>query len=159
MQNIRIICVGKLRESYLREAFAEYEKRLRPYCRFELIELTEERLPNEPSETLIRRALQAEGERILKAAEGSEIFALCIEGKEFTSTQFAQRIGKAAVEGEQSLSFVIGSSFGLSDEVKNSAREKISFSRMTFPHQLFRVMLAEQIYRAFSILGGGKYHK
>lgn len=159
MQNIKLICIGKLKESYLREAFAEYEKRLRPFCRFELIELSEERLPNEPSEALIKKALAAEGERILKAAEGSELFALCIEGKQLSSEQFAEKIGKAALDGEGSLSFVIGSSFGLSDAVKAAAKEKLSFSKMTFPHQLFRVMLLEQIYRAFQILGGGKYHK
>ncbi len=159
MQNIRLICVGKLKENYLREAFAEYEKRLRPFCRFQLFELPEERLPGEPSAALIEKALELEGERILKAAEGSEIFALCIEGEPLSSETFAEKIEKNALSGEGGLSFVIGSSFGLSKAVKSAAKERISFSRMTFPHQLFRVMLLEQIYRAFQILNGGKYHK
>ena len=159
MQNIRLICVGKLKEPYLREAFAEYEKRLRPFCRFSLLELAEERLPEKPTASQIEKARALEGERIQKAAEGSAIFACCIEGEMLSSPQLAEMLEKAALGGESAVSFVIGSSFGLSGAVKSAAKERISFSRMTFPHQLFRVMLMEQIYRACEIRAGGKYHK
>lgn len=159
MMKIRVICVGKLKESYWRSACAEYEKRLRPFCRFSVLELPESRLPESPSPAQISAALDAEGERILSAAEGSPMLALCVEGNLLSSPEFAHRLEAFAVQGIGSLSFVVGSSYGLSDGVKSKARFKLSMSFMTFPHQLARVMLFEQIYRAFQILHHGKYHK
>jgi len=155
---IQLVTVGTLKEKWLREAFAEYEKRLGRYCRFTLTELSESRLPETPSEAEISTALQNEGKAILQACKG-KIVAMCIEGKQHSSEEFAAYLERMAVLGESSLSFVIGSSFGLHDSVKKSASMCFSMSRMTFTHQLARVLLAEQIYRAFQINTGGKYHK
>ena len=150
MLTVKLLCVGKLKESYWRDAVAEYEKRLRPLCKWELIELPEARLPQEPSQAEIDAALEREGEQLLRRAAG-KIYPLCIEGKGVDSQGVAKRLAGA-------MSFVIGSSYGLSPAVK-AAGEGISMSPMTFPHQLARVMLCEQIYRGFQILSGTKYHK
>ena len=140
-----MICIGKLKEKYWRDAVQEYAKRLSAFCRFQIIELNEARLPQDPN-------------AILAAAGRSALYTLCIEGKLVSSTQLAQQIDAAAVNGESSLAFVIGSSHGLDDSVKQGSK-RISMSPMTFPHQLARVMLCEQLYRAFSINAGTKYHK
>lgn len=155
---IRLITVGRLKEAWLRDAYAEYEKRLGRYCRLTLTELPEARLPDAPSDTEIAQALEAEGKSILQAAEGF-LVAMCIEGKERSSEEFAEMLSEIALRGDSTVSFVIGSSFGLSDAVKHAAQARISLSRMTFTHQIARVLLAEQIYRAFQIQTGGKYHK
>ena len=147
MIKIQIIAIGKVKEDWMRQGIAEYQKRLGAYCRFEIIELEEYRLPDNPSEAEIARGLEEEGNRILKKAAGL-IFPLCIEGEMLSS---AQKSG--------CLSFIIGGSFGLSPRVKAAAARKISFSRLTFPHQLARVLLCEQLYRACSINAGAKYHK
>lgn len=159
MMRIDLLCVGKLKEAYWRNACAEYEKRLHRLCRFSILEIPESRLPERPSETQIRQALSAEGAKLLAAAGNSRILALCIEGKEFSSVQLSEQIERFGVQGSGRLSFVIGSSFGLGEAVKEKADLCLSMSRMTFPHQLARVMLCEQIYRAFEILHHGKYHK
>lgn len=159
MMKLHLICVGKLKESYWRDAFAEYEKRLGQFCSFALTELQECRLPSDPSEAQIVAALDEEGERIEKASTGSKMIALCIEGKEFSSVEFAEKIEAYGIQGYGSVDFIIGSSFGLSSRLKKKADLRISFSPMTFPHQLARVMLMEQIYRAFQIMNHGKYHK
>lgn len=159
MFNINLITVGKLKESYLREACAEYTKRLGAYCHIKITETPECRLPDSPSEKVIKSALDTEAEAILSAAGSDTIIAMCIEGKMMSSEDFAGRLQKFAVEGKSSVSIVIGSSYGLSDKVKNAAALRLSMSPMTFPHQLARVMLLEQLYRAMSILGNGKYHK
>lgn len=159
MFTVNLICVGKLKESYWREACAEYAKRLSAFCRFTIVELPESRLPDNPSASQIETALRAEGEKILAAANGSPLFALCIEGKPVSSEQLAEKIGALAVNGASTLCFAIGSSYGLSDAVKRAAALRLSMSPMTFPHQLARVMLCEQTYRAFQILNHGKYHK
>lgn len=159
MFTVNLICVGKLKESYWREACAEYAKRLSAFCRFTIMELPESRLPDNPSASQIETALRAEGEKILAAANGAPLFALCIEGKPVSSGQLAEKIGTLAVNGASTLCFAIGSSFGLSSEVKRAAALRLSMSPMTFPHQLARVMLCEQTYRAFQILNHGKYHK
>lgn len=159
MFNINLITVGKLKESYLREACAEYTKRLGAYCKIKITELPEYRLPDSPSEKVIKTALDSEAEAILAAAGSDTIIAMCIEGKMMSSEELANKLQKLGVEGKSSLSIVIGSSFGLSDRVKNAAALRLSMSPMTFPHQLARVMLLEQTYRAMSILGNGKYHK
>lgn len=158
--NITVIALGKLKEKYLRDAIDEYAKRLSAYGRLDLIELTPVRLSDNPSQTEIDNALAKEADEIKKKIPGgSYVFALCIEGKEKSSEAFAEAIKTAAINGKSSLVFIIGSSFGLSDEIKKVADFKLSFSPMTFPHQLMRVMLLEQIYRAFQINNNGKYHK
>ncbi len=163
MIKIILVCVGSLKEKYLREAVGEYEKRLRCFCDFEITELAEERVQQSPSSTQIQHALDCEGGRILSKIEKHcsrpLVVALCIEGKEMSSPDLARYIEKSAANGCGSIVFVIGSSFGLSDEVKRRADLRLSMSPMTFPHQLARVMLCEQIYRAFSIINGTKYHK
>lgn len=155
---INLITVGKLKEKWLRDAYAEYEKRLTRYCKLSLTELPESRLPESPSEAEITAALQQEGKAILNTCRG-KIIALCIEGKQYASEEFAALLLQYASHGDSTVSFVIGSSFGLSDEVKKRADMKFSMSKMTFTHQIARVLLAEQIYRAFQITSGGKYHK
>ncbi len=159
MFNIKLIAVGKLKEKYLTDAIAEYSKRLRAYCKFEIIELKEAFLPENPGEKEIEAALDTEAKEILKAAADTAIVALCIEGKQTTSEGLAAEIEKFGNSGSGSISFIIGSSHGLSDEVKRRAVRRLSMSEMTFPHQLARVMISEQIYRAFSIMNNGKYHK
>ncbi len=160
MQRISIICVGKLKEKYLREAVSEYSKRLQTMCRFEIIEVDEEKINDNPNETQIEKILTSEGKRILsKISSDTFVTAMCIEGKQKSSEQLAKLFADNGVKGISSMAFVIGGSWGLSDEVKNRADLRVSMSEMTFPHQLARVMLCEQIYRAFSINSGTKYHK
>lgn len=156
MLTVKLICIGKLKEAYWRDAVAEYEKRLRPLCRFGIVELPEERLPQEPSEAQIAAGLEKEGEAILRQAAG-EVIPLCIEGPQADSRGLSRRLARA-MQSPGTVSFVIGSSHGLSDAVKK-AGEGISMSPMTFPHQLARVMLCEQIYRGFQILQNSRYHK
>lgn len=160
MLNINIICVGKLKEDYLRMACAEYEKRLGAFCRLKITELSPARLPEEPNAAQISAALADEGKRILACVKpGDAVFTLCIEGKELTSPALAEKIEKYAVDGFGSLCFIIGGSHGLAPEVKSASSFRLSMSPMTFPHQLARVMLLEQLYRSFMITNGGKYHK
>ena len=156
MLEIRLICIGKLKEAYWRDAVGEYEKRLTPFCKFQLIELPEVRLPNDPSPAQIAAALEQEGKAILERTAGT-VYPLCIEGKEVDSPGLSKRL-ENAMQSPGAVTFVIGSSHGLSEAVKQ-AGEKLSMSPMTFPHQLARVMLCEQIYRGFQILSGTKYHK
>jgi len=155
---INLIVIGKLKEDYLRNACAEYIKRLGRYCAFEIHELDECRLSDNPSEKEIVTALAKEAEMIKKYAKGM-IVPMCIEGKQLSSPELSEKITSAGVNGFSTVTFVIGSSFGLSPEVKAMGTLKLSMSKMTFPHQLARVMLLEQIYRAFQIAEGGKYHK
>lgn len=161
MIKVNIICVGKLKESYWREAVAEYSKRLSAYCNFSVTELSESRLPDDPSEKTVRDALEKEAAAMQKflQAKGAFNVAMCIEGRCISSEKLAEKLGGVSVEGFSSVNFFIGSSFGLSESVKSACRMKMSMSPMTFPHQLARVMLCEQIYRAFSIANNGKYHK
>ena len=157
---IDVVCVGKLKEKYWRDAVAEYEKRLSAFCRLSVVEVEEERLPESPSPAQIAQTLQAEGKRLLaRVPQGAAVYALCIEGKELSSPALAASLDRLAVDGCSHTVFIIGGSWGLSDEVKTAARMKLSMSPMTFPHQLARVMLLEQIYRAAQISSGGKYHK
>ena len=155
---INFIVIGKLKEDYLRKACDEYIKRLSRYCSFEIHELNEYRLSDNPSEKEIANALSKEAEIIRKYAKGY-IIPMCIEGKQMTSERFSQKISTLAVDGVSNLVFVLGSSFGLADELKKQSDFRFSMSEMTFPHQMARVMLLEQLYRAFQIANGGKYHK
>lgn len=158
MLEVKIICIGKLKEKYWRDAVQEYAKRLSAFCRFSVIELNEARLPQNPNAAEITRALEDEARMVLAAAGKSAVYALCIEGKLLSSEQLAAELETLAVRGDSSVSFLIGSSHGLAERVK-AAGKRISMSPMTFPHQLARVMLCEQLYRAFSIQAGTKYHK
>lgn len=152
--------MGKLKEAYWREACAEYEKRLGAFCKFRLIEVAEERLPDHPSAAQIAATVEAEGKRLLEQIpKDSAVIPLCIEGKELDSPMLASRMQKMAVEGISHIAFIIGGSWGLSEQVKSCATLRLSMSPMTFPHQLARVMVLEQVYRAFQIVSGGKYHK
>lgn len=160
MQTVNIICIGKLKEKYLTDAIKEYSTRLTPFCRFNIVELEEYRLPDKPSEAQIKTCLEEEGKRIIaKLSKNSLIVPMCIEGKMHSSEELSALISDAGVVGKSTVDFIIGGSHGLSDEVKKRGDIKLSMSRMTFPHQLARVMLSEQIYRAFQIMTGGKYHK
>lgn len=158
MLTVNLIAVGKLKEKFLREALAEYSKRLSAYCNFNIIEVDECRLPENPSQSQIEKGMEKEVKDILRYAAKGEIIAMCIEGSQLSSEGLATQLDQLS-QRTGTVSFVIGGSFGLSDEVKKQACLRLSVSKMTFPHQLFRVMLAEQIYRAFSISSGGKYHK
>ncbi len=160
MMNITVIALGKLKEKYLTDAISEYSKRISAYGKLQIIELNPVRLSDNPSQTEIENALSKEAEEIKKKIpNNSYVFSLCIEGKEKSSESFAKAINDAAINGKSNIVFIIGSSFGLSSEIKNLSDFKLSFSPMTFPHQLMRVMLLEQIYRAFQINNNGKYHK
>ena len=156
--NINLIVIGKLKEDYLRSAYAEYIKRLGRYCTFELHELDECRLSDNPSDKEIAAALKKEAEQIKKYVRGM-IVPMCIEGKQLSSPELSEKITGAGVSGQSTVTFIIGSSFGLDPEIKDMGALKLSMSKMTFPHQLARVMILEQIYRAFQIAEGGKYHK
>ena len=157
---IRIYCVGKVKERFFRDAAAEYQKRLSRYAAVEICEVADEKAPEELSEAGRLAVLKREGERILsRVSEREYVSALAIEGKAFSSEAFAKWIETRMVSGNSSLSFVIGGSLGLSEGVLRRSQEKISFSQMTFPHQLMRIILLEQIYRAFRILNHEPYHK
>ncbi|MDE6034404.1 MAG: 23S rRNA (pseudouridine(1915)-N(3))-methyltransferase RlmH [Ruminococcus sp.] len=158
MITINLIVIGKLKEEYLRKACGEYVKRLSRYCNFEIHELDEYRLSEKPSEKEIDTALNKEAVQIKKHLKGM-IIPLCIEGKQLTSVKFSEKIASAGVDGYSAVTFIIGSSYGISPEIKSMGNLKLSMSEMTFPHQLARVMLLEQVYRAFQIAEGGKYHK
>ena len=159
MIKVTVIALGKLKEKYLRDASAEYQKRLSRYCNFNLIEIEPAKLGEKPSKSEIDTALQKEAEAIIKKIpSGNYVFSLCVEGKPLSSEEFAQKIGDLENNGK-GITFVIGSSYGLHESIKNLSNFKLSLSKMTFPHQLARVMLLEQIYRAFKIAQGGTYHK
>ncbi|MBQ3692152.1 MAG: 23S rRNA (pseudouridine(1915)-N(3))-methyltransferase RlmH [Clostridia bacterium] len=160
MLKVNVVCVGKLKEKYLKDAVLEYSKRLQSFCKFDIIEVDEEKTSDAPNNSQIENILNAEGRRILsKIDKSAKVVAMCIEGKQKSSVAFADYFSESAVNGVSSIAFVIGGSWGLSDEVKRRADLKLSMSEMTFPHQLARVMLCEQVYRAFSINSGTKYHK
>ena len=160
MLNVKLICVGKMRERFYIDAFSEYAKRLQGYCRFELTELTEQRLSDNPSDKEIAAALEKEAVEILKnVPQDAYLTALCVEGKQLPSEDMGRLIRERENSGKPKLCFVIGGSFGMSETVKKRADLRLSMSKMTFPHHLARVMLMEQIYRGFKINEGSRYHK
>ena len=160
MQRITLLCVGKLKEAFYAEAAAEYVKRLSRYCKLEIVELPEERLPGDPSPAQIDAALAKEAEAIRgKLPPASSLVALCVEGKMRSSEELAQLMATWANRGEKRLVFLIGGSHGLHGSLKAQAWARLSMSPMTFPHHLARVMLLEQIYRGFKIQEGSPYHK
>lgn len=156
MLTVNLLCVGRIKEPYFKDAIEEYVKRLRPFCKYNMIEIPESRLMDTPSAADIESALEKEGKLLLERSAGL-IFPLCIEGRQHSSRELAGML-EMAKQTHSAVSFIIGSSYGLSDRVKKSG-ECLSMSRMTFPHTLARVMLTEQIYRAFMIVNYTKYHK
>lgn len=159
MIKVTIIAMGKLKESFLRQAADEYKKRLSRYCSLEIIELEPVKLSEKPSIQEINSVLEKEAQLIIKKIpQNSEVIPLCVEGKEFSSEEFANKTNQN-ISNAKNMTFIIGSSYGLSENIKKLGNTKLSLSKMTFPHQLFRVMLLEQIYRAFKINEGSTYHK
>ena len=160
MLRLRIVCVGKCRDRFYREAVEEYFKRLGAFCQIDLIEVAEERLSDRPSAAEIEKALEQETARIRKQLlPDSGLVCLCIEGEEKDSPGLTEILTKAEASGRPRMNFVIGGSFGLSEGLKREADLRLSMSRMTFPHTLARVMLCEQLYRGFQIKEGSRYHK
>ena len=160
MQRVTLICVGKLKEKFYQEACAEYIKRLSRHCRLEIWELPEQKLPDAPSPAQIQQALEREAEAVReKLPAGALLAALCIEGTLCSSEALSRRLRDFALGGKSQLTFLIGGSFGLDAALKAQADLRLSMSPMTFPHHLARVMLLEQLYRAFQIQEGTRYHK
>ncbi|MBQ3211874.1 MAG: 23S rRNA (pseudouridine(1915)-N(3))-methyltransferase RlmH [Oscillospiraceae bacterium] len=160
MLSVRLICVGKMREKFYTDAFAEYTKRLGAYCKFEHIELNEQRLSDSPSSKEISSALEKEASDISKNIPDTAFtVAMCVEGKQMPSEKLAALIKERELSGRPKICFIIGGSFGLDESIKKRADLRLSMSEMTFPHHLARVMLAEQIYRGFKINEGSRYHK
>lgn len=160
MITITVIAVGKIKEKFFTEAIDEYSKRLGRYCKLNIVELKDEATPENISEKETELILKKEGARIIeKLPKSAYIIPLCIEGKKKSSEEFSKLIESVAGDGKSDIVFIIGGSLGICDEIKAMADFKLSFSDMTFPHQLMRVILLEQIYRAFNIASGGKYHK
>lgn len=158
--NIKIICVGKLKEKFLKEGIGEFQKRLKTYANLEIVEVKDEACPENSSELEMEKIKEVEGERILsKISKGAYVIALDIGGKSLTSEDFAKKIEDLSVEGISSIDFLIGGSLGLSEGVKNKSDYKLSFSKFTFPHGLMRLILVEQVYRAFRIINNHPYHK
>ena len=159
MHRVTLITVGTLKESYLSDAAAEYKKRLSAFCDLREVNLPEERIADEGDPRAVAAALSREGDRILAALPpGTPLVALCVEGKELSSEEFAEAVGRFG-DASGTLAFVVGSSHGLSPAVKEKAALRLSYSRMTFPHQLMRVVFLESLYRAYTIRAGKKYHK
>jgi 23S rRNA (pseudouridine1915-N3)-methyltransferase len=158
--NIRIIAVGKIKEKYIQEGIKEYSKRLSRYCNLEIIEIDDEKAPENLSEKEMDIVKQKEGERILaKIPQGSYVITLVIQGKQLTSEELASKIEDLMIDGISDITLIIGGSLGLSDEVISKSNFKLSFSKMTFPHQLMRMILLEQVYRAWRIIKNEPYHK
>ena len=160
MLNINIICVGKIKENYLKDAISEYSKRLSKFCNLNITELSDERLPNKLNDSIINEIKNKECNKIIQAIKkDSYIICLDLKGKELSSEEFSAKLDNIALNFNSSITFVIGGTLGLNQEILSLANEKICFSKMTFPHQLIRVFLLEQIYRAFKISTGEAYHK
>ncbi len=158
--NIKLVVVGKLKEKYFKQGIAEYAKRLSRFCKFKIVEVADEQAPESLSQAQMDQVMDKEGSRILEKIKDREyVFALAILGKERSSEEFAQEIQQLATYGHSDITFVIGGSLGLAKKVLQRANTQISFGKFTLPHQLMRLVLAEQIYRAFMINEGSPYHK
>lgn len=159
MLNINIICVGKLKENYLKDAANEYSKRLSKYCNLRFIEIQDEKLPNKINNSIINEVKEKECKKILEnIKKDSYVMALDLKGKQFTSEEFSAKLEDITVNGYSTINFIIGGTLGLTEEVLKSSNELISFSKMTFPHQLIRIFLEEQLFRAFKISNNETYH-
>lgn len=157
---VNIIYVGNIKDKFLADAVAEYEKRLSAYCKIQNIELKESKVPENASDAEMQAAITEEGKRILSVLpKKSYKIALAVEGKELSSTDFAAKIEKSIEAGNSQITFIIGGAFGMSEEVKAACDFRLSVSKMTFTHRMMRFILLEQVYRAFNINAGGKYHK
>ena len=157
---IKVVTVGKLKEKYLKDGIAEYSKRISRFAQLEMIELADEKTPDKASESENQKILEIEGQRILsKVGDRDFVIALAIEGKTLSSEEFSKQLEEASIKGFSTLTFIIGGSLGLAQDVKNRANLSVSFGRLTLPHQLMRLVLVEQIYRAFTIQQGSPYHK
>lgn len=157
---IKVVTVGKLKEKYLKDGIAEYTKRISRFSKLEMIELSDERTPDKASESENQKILEIEGQRILsKVGDRDFVIVLAIEGKTFSSEEFSQQLEETSIKGFSTLTFIIGGSLGLAPIVKKRANLSVSFGRLTLPHQLMRLVLVEQIYRAFTIQQGSPYHK
>ena len=159
MLNINIVCIGKIKENYLKDAISEYSKRLSKFCNLNIIELLDEKLPNKINDSIINEIKTKECKKMIQAIKkDSYIICLDLKGKEFSSEEFSKKIDNIALNFNSSITFVIGGTLGLNQEILSLANEKICFSKMTFPHQLIRVFLLEQLFRAFKILNNETYH-
>ena len=157
---ITVLCVGKVKEKFYRDAIDEFSKRLSRYCKLEIVEVVDEKTQEQASEVEIRLVKEKEGERLLKnIKDDAYVITLCIDGKQLDSEELSRKMEKLGVQGISHICFVIGGSLGLADEVIKRADDKLSFSKMTFPHQLMRVILLEQIYRGYRIMNNEPYHK
>ena len=159
MLNINIVCIGKLKEKYLKDAVNEYSKRLSKYCKLTITELSDEKIPDKLNLSLEKQIKEKECNKILNSIKkDSYIIALDVEGKQFSSIDFSKKIQEISMQNSN-ITFIIGGSLGLTENLLNTCNLKVSFSKMTFPHQLFRVFLLEQIFRSFKIINGENYHK
>ena len=158
MIHINVICVGKLKEAYLKDAINEYAKRLSKYCKINIVEVPDEPIPSNLNDKLSESIKQAEGNKILSFVKNSYVISLDLKGKQYTSEEFSDKLEKLSLNNS-SISFIIGGSLGLSNEVINKSNELICFSKMTFPHQLIRVFLLEQLFRAYKIQNNETYHR
>ena len=157
---IKVVTVGKLKEKYLKDGITEYSKRISRFAKLEMIELADEKTPDRASESENQKILEIEGQRILsKVGDRDFVIVLAIEGKTFSSEEFSKQLEEASIKGFSTLTFIIGGSLGLAQDVQKRANLSISFGRLTLPHQLMRLVLVEQIYRAFTIQQGSPYHK
>lgn len=160
MVTINVLCVGKIKENFLKEAISEYSKRLSKYCHLNVIEVQDSKVPDKLSEIVIKQIKEEEAERMLGYFK-KETYLICLDlkGKEYTSEEFSEKIQKLTVEGNSNITFVIGGTLGIGEKILNLSQEKICFSKMTFPHQLIRVFLLEQLFRGFKIASGETYHR
>ena len=157
---IKVVTVGKLKEKYLKDGISEYSKRISRFAKLEMIELADEKTPDKASESENQKILEIEGQRILsKVGDRDFVIVLAIEGKTFSSEEFSKQLEEASIKGFSTLTFIIGGSLGLAQDVKKRSNLSVSFGRLTLPHQLMRLVLVEQIYRAFTIQQGSPYHK
>ncbi len=160
IMKIKIICVGKIKEKYLKDAIDEYKKRLSRFATVEITELSDEKIPDNPSKAQMDIVLKKEGDKILEKIGASDyLITLCVEGKTLSSEELAHKISDICLMGNSTITFVIGGSLGIREDIKNLSKLKLSFSKMTFPHQLMRVILLEQVYRSFKINANEEYHK
>lgn len=159
MVSINVICVGKLKEKYLKDAVLEYSKRLSKYCNLNIIEISDEKLPNKINNSIIDEIKEKECRKILNnIKKDSYIISLDLKGKEYSSEEFSTKIQDITIKGFSSITFIIGGTLGITNEILNKSNELICFSKMTFPHQLIRVFLLEQLFRGFKILNNETYH-
>ena len=160
MLNINILCVGKIKEKFLREAIDEYSKRLSKYCNLNIIEVSDARVPDKVSENQAKIIKDEEADKMLNYLK-KETYLICLDlnGKEYNSIEFSEKISKLTVDGNSNITFVIGGTLGIGEKILKMSKEKICFSKMTFPHQLIRVFLLEQLFRGFKIANGEIYHR